>query len=50
MPLPSAHTLPVKSPFKLSASAFGDLRDDNLQLVIQVRAWARSGLRAGWGG
>jgi len=36
VPLPSKHTLPVKAPFKLSASAFGDLREDNLQLIIQV--------------
>lgn len=36
VPLPAKHTLPVKCPFRLSASAFGDLRDDNLQLIIQV--------------
>lgn len=37
VPLPKTHTLPVKAPFKHSASTFGDLRDDNLQLIILVR-------------
>eukprot|EP00983_Pelagomonas_calceolata_P113261 1159965-Pelagomonas_calceolata.AAC.18 len=36
VPLPGKHTLPVKAPFKYSASAFGDLREDNLQLIIQL--------------
>lgn len=36
VPLPSKHTLSVKRPDLLAASAFGDLREDNLQLVIQV--------------
>ena len=36
VPLPSRHTLAVKAPNVLSATAFGDLREDNLQLVIQV--------------
>ncbi|KAJ9524025.1 hypothetical protein QJQ45_022487, partial [Haematococcus lacustris] len=34
VPLPSRHTLPVKRPDLLTAPAFGDLREDNLQLVI----------------
>jgi len=37
VPLPGKHTLPVKAPFKYSASAFGDLREDNLQLIIQAK-------------
>lgn len=38
VPLPSKHTLAVKRPDMLVAAAFGDLREDNLQLLIQVRA------------
>ena len=37
VPLPAKHTLTVKRPNVLTSSAFGDLREDNLQLVIQVR-------------
>lgn len=33
VPLPKLHTLTVKSPHLLTSSAFGDLREDNLQLV-----------------
>ena len=36
VPLPGKHTLPVKAPFKFTTSTFGDLRNDNLQLVIEV--------------
>ena len=44
VPLPRQHTLNVKRPDLLVASAFGDLREDNIQLIIQVRV---CGL---WGG
>lgn len=37
VPLPDRHTLTVKHPDQLGARAFGDLREDNLQLIIQVR-------------
>ncbi|GIL66635.1 hypothetical protein Vafri_20126 [Volvox africanus] len=37
VPLPSMHTLTVKRPDQLVAEAFGDLREDNLQLVIQAK-------------
>ena len=38
VPLPSKHTLAVKRPDVITSPlAFGDLREDNLQLVIQVR-------------
>ncbi len=37
VPLPSMHTLTVKRPDQLAAEAFGDLREDNLQLVIQAK-------------
>ena len=37
VPLPSKHTLTVKRPNSLSPGAFGELREDNLQLIIQVR-------------
>lgn len=36
VPLPGKHTLTVKRPDQLRDSAFGDLREDNLQLIIQV--------------
>lgn len=36
VPLPSKHTLAVKRPDLLNAQSFGDLREDNLQLVMQV--------------
>lgn len=44
VPLPDKHTLSVKRPSSLSASAFGDLREDNLQIIIEVsvvrgRSW-----------
>ena len=38
VPLPLKHTLTVKHPRSMSKSAFGDLREDNLQLVVKVRA------------
>ena len=53
VPLPSKHTLAVKRPNVLSSAAFGDLREDNLQLVIQVRGsgglreWSRWEVLAG---
>ncbi len=38
VPLPAKHTLLVKRPKALrDEAAFGDLREDNLQLVIKVR-------------
>lgn len=37
VPLPPKHTLPVKRPDMLEASAFGDLREDNLQLIIVAK-------------
>ena len=42
VPLPIKHTLTVKRPDHLTAAAFGDLREDNLQLLIQVRAGRRA--------
>ena len=36
VPLPMRHSLAVKRPDVMSEEAFGDLREDNLQLVIQV--------------
>lgn len=33
---PHRHTLTVKRPFTLAPAAFGDLREDNLQLVLNV--------------
>lgn len=37
VPLPTVHTLTVKRPDQLVPDAFGDLREDNLQLVIQAK-------------
>ncbi|KAG2438847.1 hypothetical protein HXX76_005387 [Chlamydomonas incerta] len=37
VPLPPEHTLTVKRPDIHAAEAFGDLREDNLQLVIQAK-------------
>ncbi len=37
VPLPQHHTLTVKRPDLGSAEAFGDLREDNLQLVIMAK-------------
>lgn len=37
VPLPPKHTLTVKRPDSLSSSAFGDLREDNLQLVLVAK-------------
>ncbi|KXZ56071.1 hypothetical protein GPECTOR_2g953 [Gonium pectorale] len=37
VPLPTLHTLTVKRPDQLIEEAFGDLREDNLQLVIQAK-------------
>jgi hypothetical protein len=34
VPLPAGHTLAVKHPDRLDAAAFGDLREDTLQLVV----------------
>ena len=33
-PLPESHTLRVKQPDQLTAQAFGNLRDDNVQFVV----------------
>jgi len=38
VPLPEKHTLVVKDPRSMKELAFGDLREDNLQLVIKVSA------------
>ena len=38
VPLPPVHSLKVKWPDSLAEDAFGDLREDNLQLIIAVRA------------
>eukprot|EP00891_Asterochloris_glomerata_P005689 jgi/Astpho2/5689/fgenesh1_pg.00079_%23_100_t len=37
VPVPGRHTLPVKHPSKLVASEFGNLREDNLQLILVAR-------------
>ncbi|GMH33927.1 hypothetical protein BSKO_01761 [Bryopsis sp. KO-2023] len=37
VPLPDKHTLSVKYPESLDTSTFGDLREDNLQLVIVAK-------------
>jgi hypothetical protein len=42
VPLPPKHTLAVKRPDLLVAEAFGNLREDNLQLVLQVRCAQRT--------
>eukprot|EP00798_Chlamydomonas_sp_ICE-L_P023775 gene23775-9334_t len=36
VPLPSRHTVNVKHPEVLSSTAFGEIREDNLQLVIMA--------------
>lgn len=48
VPLPGHHTLTVKRPDSLRAFAFGDLREDNLQLLIQVRPDRCLFLRGGY--
>lgn len=47
VPLPPRHTLAVKRPDVMDAWAFGDLREDNLQLIIQV-GWVVGGWLGGW--
>ena len=49
VPLPMRHSLAVKRPDVMSEEAFGDLREDNLQLVIQVggERWRLWGLWRG---
>lgn len=37
VPLPEKHTLTVKRPDLRSGDAYGDLREDNLQLVVQAK-------------
>ena len=37
VPLPSRHTLPVQQPNRFKLSNFGELREDNLQMVLLAR-------------
>lgn len=37
VPLPSKHTLPVQQPNRFKLSNFGELREDNLQMVLLAR-------------
>lgn len=37
VPLPKQHTLPVKYPESVDPETFGDLREDNLQLILRAK-------------
>lgn len=42
VPLPSAHTLPVKDPASKAPESFGALREDRLQVVLSVTGVTRT--------
>lgn len=42
VPLPSRHTLNVKRPEVLKPAAFGDLREDNMQLILSATSIVRT--------
>lgn len=46
-PLPDKHTLPVKAPNSLAPKAFGDLRSDNLQFLVQFDRITTTEVRRG---
>ena len=49
VPLPSKHTLPVQQPNRFKLANFGQLREENLQIVLLAKRTTQQLVEIRWG-